>query len=209
VLPRGSSGSGSTASSPRAVAPTHCHAAGTCSTRIHRRCRRPPPTRRRRVCSCRRVLNAVGSWSPSNDSRSASSPCTSSSRHSRLTLRDRGARSTHVNPSSRRPIRRRVRALPRRRHHSPDHRVLSVGIASRNSLVASGHGTPHHLNASAPAFPHSTPITIRRVRRKRQQLRSNGSIGAESLPIESYRLSLLWPAATIIGAPDGALIAPN
>ena len=65
-------------------------------------------------------------------------------------------------------------------------------------------------HAPTPGAPHdSTPIAIPRVRRKRQRLGPNGSIESDpavnvrarrvrpragSLPIESYRLSLLAPA---------------
>ena len=94
-------------------------------------------------------------------------------------------------------------AVPRSRHRGRDHRA-SLCPPSHLGTRHQQPGTGSHHTSTRPYLPSydSTPILIDRVRRKRQRLRSNDSIGsdsaapphrscthlrAESLPIESYR----------------------
>jgi hypothetical protein len=83
-------------------------------------------------------------------------------------------------------------------------RLTLAAAVSGHSPPPTGHREPQHINPPHMPPYDSTPILIDRVRRKRQRLRSNGSIGsdsaapphrscahlrAESPPIESYRYS--------------------
>jgi hypothetical protein len=98
-----------------------------------------------------------------------------------------------------------VPAVPRSRHHRLDQRASPCPVWHQNTRQPPpGHRELQHISAPAPASGDSTPILIDRVRRKRQRLRSNGSIESDpasrrrcsrapccagSLSIESYRLS--------------------
>ena len=118
--------------------------------------RRPPSTIRPPVCPCRRVLPAVGSWSLSNDSPYANSPCRSGSRDSRLILHEPDSVDI-LEPPRPGPIRRRVSAVIRRRHRRLDHRASRCPVWQLDTRQPqSGSGTAPHQRAR------TGPLTIQR-----------------------------------------------
>jgi hypothetical protein len=74
-----------------------------------------------------------------------------------------------------------VRAIPRSRHRRLDHRASRCPVWRLDARQRQP-GTADRNTSARPRRPpdDSTPILIRRVRRRRHRLRSNGSIGSDS-----------------------------
>ena len=184
VLPKGFVRIRSTAFLPPRCRTEALHAAGTRSTRStagsRGLCRRHDDAR---------VLASVspcgGPWSPSNDSPHARSPCSSHSRDSRLTPRDRHTVSTL--PSQ--PTPRSGDVCP----PSPTEPATACAPRASSRPPSCVWNSPDGNRAAgttALTLPHRPPVRFNAHTDpprppQRQRLRSNGSIGSDSADFAS------------------------